>query len=48
MKEKLLFFSIKHPLLYILLLAIVLRLLAVIFTGGYMIDGTDAQPLTVL
>lgn len=34
MKEKLLFFSIKHPLLYILLLAIVLRLLAVIFTSG--------------
>ena len=39
MKEKLLFFSVKHPLLYILLFAIVLRLLAVIFTGGYMIDG---------
>ena len=36
MKEKLLFFSIKHPLLYILLLAIVLRLLAVVFTDGYM------------
>jgi hypothetical protein len=36
MKEKLLFFSVKHPLLLILLLAIVLRLLAVVFTGGYM------------
>ena len=35
MKEKLLFFSIKHPLLYILLLATVLRLLAVIFTEGF-------------
>ena len=34
MKEKLLFFSVKHPLLLILLLAIVLRLLAVVFTGG--------------
>jgi len=34
MKEKLLFFSIKHPLMYILLLAIVLRLLAVFFTDG--------------
>lgn len=35
MKEKLLFFSIKHPLLYILLFAIVMRLLAVIFTPGF-------------
>lgn len=38
MKEKLFFFSLKHPLLYILSLAIVLRILAVIFTSGYMID----------
>lgn len=34
MKEKLLFFSIKHPLSLILLVAIVLRLLAVVFTDG--------------
>lgn len=39
MKEKLFFFSLKHPLLYILSLAIVLRILAVIFTSGYMIDN---------
>ena len=34
MKEKLFFFSIKHPLLYILSLAVVLKILAVIFTSG--------------
>lgn len=34
MKEKLLFFSIKHPLSLILLVAIVLRLLAIVFTDG--------------
>lgn len=41
MKEKLLFFSIKHPLLYILLLATVLRLLAVIFTEGFYLGGDE-------
>ena len=39
MKEKLFFFSLKHPLLYILLLAVVLKIIAVFFTSGYMIDG---------
>ena len=34
MKEKLFFFSIKHPLVYILSLAVVLKILAVIFTDG--------------
>ena len=38
MKEKLLFFSIKHPLLYILSLAVVLKILAVIFTDGWYTD----------
>ena len=38
MKEKLLFFSIKHPLLYILSLAILLKLVAVVFTDGWLID----------
>ena len=38
MKEKLFFFSLKHPLVYILSLAVVLRILAVVFTSGYMID----------
>ena len=36
MKEKLLFFSIKHPLLYILSLAILLKLVAVVFTDGWL------------
>lgn len=35
MKEKLLFFSIKHPLLYILSLAVIVKLLAVFFTDGW-------------
>ena len=35
MKDKLFFFSIKHPLLYILSLAVVLKILAVIFTSGW-------------
>ena len=35
MKEKLFFFSLKHPLLYILSLAVVLKILAVIFTNGW-------------
>ena len=35
MKEKVLFFSIKHPLSLILLLAIIVKVLAVIFTGGW-------------
>ena len=35
MKEKLFFFSIKHPLLYILSLAIVLRIIAALFNGGF-------------
>ena len=35
MKEKLFFFSIKHPLSLILLLAIFVKLLAVIFTDGW-------------
>lgn len=35
MKEKLFFFSLKHPLLYILSLAVVLKILAVIFTSGW-------------
>ncbi len=34
MKKKLFFFSIKHPLLYILLFAIIVRGLAIIFTDG--------------
>ncbi|MBQ2499329.1 MAG: hypothetical protein II523_04875, partial [Bacteroidales bacterium] len=38
MKEKLLFFSVKHPLLLILLFAIALKLVAAIFTGGYMAE----------
>ena len=35
MKDKLFFFSLKHPLLYILSLAAVLKILAVIFTSGW-------------
>ena len=38
MKEKLLFFSIKHPLLYILPLAIIVKILAAIFTDGWLTD----------
>ncbi|MBO4567633.1 MAG: hypothetical protein J5686_01665 [Bacteroidales bacterium] len=38
MKEKLLFFSIKHPLSLILLLAIIVKILAVIFTDGWLTD----------
>ena len=34
MKEKLLFFSVKHPVSLILLVATLLRLLALVFTGG--------------
>lgn len=41
MKEKLLFFSIKHPLVYILSLAVVVRLLAVIFTDGSITGSTE-------
>lgn len=40
MKEKLFFFSIKHPLSYILLLAIVVRILAAVLTSGW-IAGWD-------
>ena len=36
MKEKLLFFSIKHPLVYILSLAVVVKILAAIFTDGWL------------
>lgn len=39
MKDKLFFFSIKHPLSLILLLAIVVKILAVIFTDGWITDG---------
>lgn len=39
MKEKLLFFSIKHPLSLILLLAIVLKVLAAIFTSGWLTES---------
>ena len=35
MKEKLFFFSIKHPLVYILSLAVIVKLLAVFFTDGW-------------
>lgn len=35
MKEKLFFFSIKHPLLYILSLAIIVKILAAVFTDGW-------------
>ena len=38
MKEKVLFFSIKHPLSLILLLAIIVKILAVIFTDGWYTD----------
>ena len=38
MKEKLLFFSIKHPLSLILLLAIIVKILAIIFTDGWLTD----------
>ncbi len=41
MKEKLLFFSIKHPLLYILTLAIVVRILAAICTNGSITSAVD-------
>ena len=39
MKEKLFFFSIKHPLVYILSLAMLLKLLAAIVTQGMVIDN---------
>ena len=39
MKEKLFFFSIKHPLSLILLIAIIVKILAVIFTDGWITDG---------
>lgn len=39
MKDKLFFFSIKHPLSLILLLAIIVKILAVIFTDGWITDG---------
>lgn len=39
MKEKLLFFSIKHPLSLTLLFAIIVKVLAVIFTDGLLIEG---------
>lgn len=35
MKEKLFFFSIKHPLLYILSFAIIVKILAIIYTSGW-------------
>lgn len=35
MNEKLFFFSIKHPLLYILSLAIIVKILAAVFTDGW-------------
>lgn len=38
MKEKLLFFSIKHPLSLILLFAIIVKVLAAIFTDGWYTD----------
>ena len=38
MKEKLLFFSIKHPLLYILPLAFMVKILAAIFTDGWLTE----------
>ena len=41
MKEKLFFFSIKHPLLYILSLAIIVRILAAIFTNGSITSSAD-------
>ena len=40
MKEKLFFFSLKHPLSLILLMAIVVKILAVIFTDGWL-TGVD-------
>ena len=40
MKEKLLFFSVKHPLLYILLLAVVVKILTAIFTDGWLTNLT--------
>lgn len=40
MKEKLFFFSLKHPLLYILTLAMVLRLLLAVFSDSLYV-GTD-------
>lgn len=38
MKEKLFFFSLKHPLLYILSLAVIVKLLAVFFTDGLFLN----------
>ena len=38
MKEKLFFFSLKHPLLYILSLAVIVKLLAVFFTDGWVLS----------
>lgn len=39
MKEKLLFFSIRHPLSLILLLAIIVKVLAAIFTDGWLTES---------
>ena len=41
MKEKLFFFSIKHPLVYILSLAVVARLFAMLFTDGSMTSSLE-------
>ena len=38
MKNKLFFFSLKHPLLYILSLAVIVKLLAVFFTDGWILS----------
>lgn len=40
MKEKLFFFSIKHPLTYTLLLAVVVKILTAIFTDGWLTELT--------
>lgn len=46
MKEKLFFFSIKHPLLYILSLAVIVKILAAIITDGWFtslaVDGFNS------
>lgn len=39
MKEKVFFFSIRHPLLLILLFAMALKVVAAVFTGGYIFDN---------
>ena len=41
MKDKLFFFSIKHPLVYILSLAIIVRLLAMVFTDGSITSSSE-------